>query len=734
MIESIIIKDIASFDETGINLIDLQKVNFIYGENGSGKTTISKLLFQPNIYPKNITIGWKGLLPIKTLVYNKDFRRNNFRKGKINGVFTLGQATQEEIDNIESKKKESTELKDSILKKRNTLDAQINKKESKEDDFKEEVWKIYKQYVPQFKEAFLGFQKKDTFKSQLLKVHESKKGGVLLIRELEEKANIIFGNTPSEIDLISIIDFSELTIIEENPIWKKKILGKTDVGISSLIQHLNINDWVNEGRDYLQEGEICPFCQQQTITDNFRTQLNDYFDLTFLNDTNDVQELKQQYFVLLSSIINELHKIEEIEKLNSETKLDLTDFSEKLKTIESIQSINKELVNAKIKEPSRIIDLKSTQEVVSMISIIIENTNNEIKKHNSIVVNFSKERNELIRNIWIYLVEANKDIIDTNIRSITGIQKGIDNLNKEISDLEKKYSELDKAIKELSKNVTSTQPAIDEINRILGIYGFKSFTIVPSPEINQYQIQRENGDIVESSLSEGEVTFISFLYFLQHVKGGETEEVVNEDRIVVIDDPISSLDSNVLFVVSSLLKEIIKDIKNNVGNIKQIITFTHNVYFHKEISYIDGRSSDKKGNKPYFWVLRKNRKTSIQSYNEKNPIQNSYELLWQEIQNREKISCVTVQNIMRRIIENYFKILGKYGDDDIIQKFETKEEQEICRSLLCWINDGSHCIPDDLYIEQSDLTIDSYYSVFQRIFEKMGHVEHYNMMIKNNIN
>ena len=63
---------------------------------------------------------------------------------------------------------------------------------------------------------------------------------------------------------------------------------------------------------------------------------------------------------------------------------------------------------------------------------------------------------------------------------------------------------------------------------------------------------------------------------------------------------------------------------------------------------------------------------------------------------------------MRRIIENYFKILGKYGDDDLILKFGNKEEQEICRALLCWINDGSHCIPDDLFIEEQGDTTVSY--------------------------
>ena len=67
---------------------------------------------------------------------------------------------------------------------------------------------------------------------------------------------------------------------------------------------------------------------------------------------------------------------------------------------------------------------------------------------------------------------------------------------------------------------------------------------------------------------------------------------------------------------------------------------------------------------------------------------------------------------MRRIIENYFKILGRYADDDLIKSFDNNQEQEICRSLVCWINDGSHGLPDDLYVEQQDTIIDRY-SIFR---------------------
>jgi wobble nucleotide-excising tRNase len=297
-----------------------------------------------------------------------------------------------------------------------------------------------------------------------------------------------------------------------------------------------------------------------------------------------------------------------------------------------------------------------------------------------------------------------------------------------------KYITKNSQIKEANKNVTSVQPSVDEINRTLKSYGFLNFEIVPSKaEKNQYQIQREDGSIAESTLSEGEITFITFLYFLQLAKGSTSQDSISEERILVVDDPISSLDSNVLFVASSMLKEIIKSTKRDEGNIKQLILLTHNVYFHKEVSFIDGRT--KESNDTFYWILRRNNCISeIQSFETKNPIQNSYELLWMELKNRDKSSGLTIQNTMRRIIENYFKILGKYGDDELIQKFTNHEEQEICRSLICWINDGSHSIPDDLFIEHQENTIAKYFEVFKNIFVHTKHIEHYKMMMGEHIN
>ena len=732
MINSLLIKSFACFNDEGIQIENLKKINFLYGSNASGKTTISNFIHDPSDEKySDCTIEWEGYQPISALVYNRNFRNRNFGKDDIDGVFTLGEATKEEIEIINNKEDELEDLRLDGKEKREKKEG-LEKQQAEEiERFREAAWSnYYKKYEDPFKEAFRGFLSKQSFYEKLLLDKENNDSVLRSFEELKKKATTIFGEPPQELPTLDLIEYSRLLELETEVIWAQKVVGKADVDIASLIQRLNINDWVNEGRKYMQDNDVCPFCQQQTISIDFRAKLEGYFDDAYTTSLKKINSLSEEYLSICEHLFNQLDGIEIREKDNKKSKLNVDEFTALLKTLRSKFNTNKERLGSKIKEPSRSIDLDSLNEQLKEIQSLLEESNRLISEHNQIVSNFNDEKKKLIGEVWRLVINEGETEIEVHVKKISGLRKSIEtatsNLSKAIND----YKELKKEIVELNKNVTSIQPTVDEINRTLASYGFTSFSIVPSAiDSNKYQIQRENGELAQSTLSEGEITFITFLYFLQRAKGGLTEESVNDERVLIVDDPISSLDSNVLFVVSTLIKEIIKNIREGTGVIKQILIMTHNVYFHKEVSYISGRSQIR--NNTNFWMLRKkNKTTTVQSYGMENPISTSYELLWKELIEREKNSGIAIQNIMRRIIENYFKILGKYGDDELVLMFEKSEDQEICRSLISWINDGSHSIAEDLYIEVPDDIIDRYFEVFRQIFIKTDHIGHYNMMMR----
>ncbi|MBR6658524.1 MAG: AAA family ATPase [Paludibacteraceae bacterium] len=738
MITKIELKNIVPYVE-GLTIDNLHKINYIYGANASGKTTLSHFLEQTSDEKyKDCTIEWKNGIKVETNVYNRYFRENNFGKSSIPGVFTLGQATKEEKENIDKKIVELEEIKKrGIQKNRSKEELQKNMDETV-SEFRENVWKkIFKKYENVFSSAFEGYKaSKENFRIKLCDEFSNNKSELKSFEDLKAKAEIVFKKNPISFDKVQSIEFDGIIVIENNSIWTKKVIGKSDVEISKLINRLNISDWVHEGVKHIEKDSgVCPFCQKETIDDDFRIQIEKFFDEGFITDTTTIKHLSDSYYQDFNNIISMLETIETKEKQKTETKLNLEIFSTYTNTLKNQFESNNELISSKIKEPSRGVELKSSKEQLEKIAELINQANQEIENHNYLVLNLREEKEKLKQEIWQYLIEENKEIIQAFVKKKNGLQKGIDNLEKERLELQTKYRFLDSEIKELNKNVTSVQPSVDEINKLLESYGFTNFKIVPTKtDANQYQIQRNNGENAQATLSEGEATFITLLYFLQLIKGGVSPEKVSEKRIVVIDDPISSLDSNVLFVVSSLIKEIVKDIRNGNGNIQQIIVLTHNVYFHKEISNMYIMKEHAEDMNPNYWILRKkNDKTNIIYYEQDNPIKSSYELLWRELREvhtNKNLSCITIQNVMRRILETYFKTLGGYKDDDILNRFEVQQEKEICRSLIYWINDGSHCIPDDLYVEQENDMIEKYMKVFKLIFERLGHDNHYNMMMK----
>ncbi len=742
-ISQIVLKNVATFDENGASFKDLNSINFIYGANGSGKTTNSsflKNLAENRIEDKfaNSKIEWHNSEILKIEVYNKQFKEEQFRNSQVKGIFTLGKKTNENLENIESKKESINKEKEKKIKNEERLKNLTQEKEEKEKKFTDSCWeKLYKKNEEDFKETLEGFKRKEKFKEKILKEFKNNKHNeseIVKLEKLKENIRIVFSKNQTELVPLEC-NLTDFDSVENHSIWEQKIVGSSDAIIADLIKKLSNEDWVAQGREYLsKDGNACPFCQQETITEEFKKQLESYFDTSYQESTETIKEKMEDYANRTAEMLERLDEIVKTEQNNLQTKLDTEIFKRIIETLRSKINGNRQKMHDKSKEMSRSFDLESTKNEIKEIRDLIDTANQQIANHNEMIKDIQNQKKICKEQTWKFLVNEFKSDIQKYNKKDCGLEKGINNLEKQISENQEKIKELENEIRELEKNMVSIKPIVNKINALLKGYGFTNFSLACTEDEKSYRIQRESGQLVGETLSEGEVTFITFLYYYHLTKGSLKENDISKNKVLVIDDPISSLDSNILFIVSVLVKELMKEAMKEKTNIKQVIVLTHNTYFYKEITleydlkrYHQGKYS--------FWIIRKDNNVSKIEKFEKNPVKNSYELLWQEVRlakekqaKENNISWVSLQNVMRRIIEYYFRILGgiKYND---LRCFENIEEKRVCNSFISWLNDGSHGISDDLFVQSQDTSIETYLKVFENIFKVTGHEAHYKMMM-----
>lgn len=734
-ISQISLKKVATFDENGASFENLKSINFIYGANGSGKTTTSSFLKNPaenGIEDKfaSSKIVWYNNESLKIEVYNKQFKEEQLRNSQVKGIFTLGKKTNENLEKIESKKESISKENEKKIKNEKNLQNLTQDKEKEEKDFADRCWKnLYKKNEEDFKETLEGFKRKEKFKEKILKEFENDKHNqseIVGLEKLKEKIEIVFGENQTELALLEC-DLTDFDSIENHSIWEQKIVGSGGVAIADLIKKLSNEDWVAQGREYVEDNSICPFCQKETITEEFKKQLESYFDTSYQESTDTIKKMKEDYTNKTDEALERLNEIIKTEQ----NKLDTENLKRIIETLRSKINANQQKMLDKGKEMSRSFKLDSTKNEIDAIKDLIAKANERITNHNETIKNIEKQKKSCKEQTWKFLINEFKSDIQEYNKKYCGLEKGINNLEKEISENQEKVKKLENEIKELEKNMVSIKPIVNEINTLLKGYGFTNFSLACTEDEKFYRIQREDGQLVGETLSEGEVTFITFLYYYHLAKGSLKENDISKNKVLVIDDPISSLDSNILFIVSVLVKDLMKETMEEKTNIKQIIILTHNTYFYKEITLeYDLKHYQEKYS---FWIIKKDNNVSkIKGYKE-NPIKNSYELLWQEVKQAKEnnASWVSLQNVMRRIIEYYFRILGGFKHNDSLNEcFENIEEKRVCNSFISWFNDGSHGISDDLFVQSQDTSIETYLKVFEKIFKETGHEAHYKMMMR----
>jgi len=733
MIESIRIADVATYGATNGALDGLATVNYLFGCNGSGKTTLSNLIANPSHQSFDAcSITWKDHAPLQALVYNRDFVDKNFSPSVgLKGIFNLGETNvKAALDIAEEKRKREghKQKRDKLTKTLNgDVEAGTKGKETEATELKaafaDRCWLTFKKFDPEFKAAFAFYGVRSVtmrFCEQVLLQSANNTADLLPLDDLKSKAETVFESSPQEVNAFPVLSMAGLDALEANKILGRAVLGREDVTVARMISRLQNSDWVKAGLPFMEGNHgDCPFCQQRAPA-KLKQDLEAYFDDAFETDTKAISDLITDYAIETSKIQAVLAGILD----TPSTYIDRERLLSSQRLFDTLVELNKTRLINKSKEPSSTTRLEAHRPALHEAQEAIRSANTAIARHNLMVSDLGRERTSLIAQVWKFLLEEELKSDLANYQRLAGaLDAAIVSLKEKIIGLTEDIDLSDAAIAALEKANTNTKQAVDRINDNLRWFGFKSFSI-KQVEGNQYKLVRADGSEAMHSLSEGEKTFVTFLYFIELVWGSDESSGVNNERIVVFDDPVSSLDSDVLFIVSTLIRKVVAEARNG-GLVKQVFILTHNVYFHKEVTFRGAKSSDT--STETYWVIRKPDLFSEVHRHATNPIKTSYELLWHEVRAPDRNST-TIQNALRRILENYFKILGGVPLDDLIAEFDG-HHKAVCKALLSWTNDGSHSVEDDVFFTAGEVSVDTYLDVFRMVFEKSENEGHYKLMM-----
>lgn len=732
------IKEIATFDNEHGHIGNLNKLNFFYGSNGSGKTTISRVLNQKEDYPES-TITWENKESGNIIVYNLDFVKKNFSTSTIPGIYTMGEEsieTEKQIEELREKYREKIAEKQKILNdipEEKIQEYFFNKENACRRHYEEVCWKLKESVKGTELEEFIAGYKSSKFKlfSKLLDDSLSNHGDIWTKEQLISYMKQMKQAEVSKVSLIIPVQVNGLQVIEKSTIFNESVVGKSNSTIGTLIEKIGNGQWVLKGKEFIEKSKgKCPFCQQE-LPDGFSKALEDYFDHTYTEKVGLIAQYADMYAEKTKELLTQIDNL--ISLPEPQNKYINTEDIKKIQTeIASLFDDNQNKISEKVQTPGNVIALQSSKSLIRKINKLIEETNERIVKYND-----SIDKPQKVDNIdsifWRYAAsQFEKDINNYN-KEIAKLNDNCKKLQNQVKKLNSELSEITLKGKELQKHRVSIRPTVDKINQVLKSFGFTNFSMQVTSEDDEthYQIVRADGTLAKETLSEGEANFITFLYFYFSLDGTMSTAGTLGEKVIVIDDPVSSLDSNVLYIVSTLVKGICKDkILQQDSGFTQLLLFTHNVYFYHELTA--NPLKNWRGKISYYIIRKINNISSIEHFGH-SPIKTTYQMMWELVKKASddisRVDRIALLNVMRRILEYYFKTLGNLVNNDVYDKING-EDRFICHSLLALENSQSHGFIDDTVNSTPDEdTLRRYLVVFRKIFEVHGSLSHYNMMM-----
>lgn len=724
------LKNVTSYQKDNFTILNLgKKINLLYGQNGSGKSTISNYFYDTKNEDYN-NCECSLFDDFRPLVYNSRFIEDNFyntREQK--GVFTL---SKENAD-IEKHLLEKEEIKKNLTKqfkeKRELATKLMQEKIRKENECADAVW-IKTEHVRAsdlraLMRGLLGSKK--SFFSHVMKTPRLPAINLNLLTEEYSKLLRHKNNEIPEITQLLKYEISE----GNRNLLATPVIDQSNSYLSETIKKLKNLDWVKKGKESYLNGQTCPFCQEKTINIEFSNAIEAIFDESYSKIISQISQIKTAYESATKNIFNNLSQeilaCELISQQEKDTSISI------IAALELLCNKNIEKISNKIHNPSAIVSFEIDIANETKLTNNINRYNDKIKEINIKVRKFKESENTIRSKIW----GAIRDLCDLDFESLSKFEENNNNkleeLKLETAEIVNKGKINSQEITELRSQISNIDSTIDSINlqlKNLGIFGFSIKKHTKSED--KYIICRidttEHQDVYKS-LSEGEKTLITFLYFLECCKGKtDKEDSDTRNSLIVIDDPISSLSQNYVYDIASMIHhQIIKEPSNS-----KIVILTHNLYFFHELIKLAPKSKEDKIFKRDYQLNRITKNEySIITKIEKSSVQNEYQSLWQILKDAKlgKINKIIIPNIMRNILEYYFAFVHRTDrlQAELLQLANDDGNNDF-KAFYRYINRGSHS--DAINItDMGDIEPEKYIEQLKIIFSMTGHEKHYLKMM-----
>lgn len=560
--------------------LELRRYNLIYGFNGSGKSTLSRLFASLQagvIHPKlpegcsfEVTLddGTDFGCPSKLagleqrlLVFNADYVEQNLQwtEGRASPVFFIGADQAEaaaELAKIEGQITTQAAAKTA---------AETAEKAAEKGfaGFKRDRAKLTASHL------HLGGRKYEAL--ALAKDYEAwKTEGATLLSDADFKAAEDTRRLDEPMPRLNPLKF-ETSSVETAYQFIREICSQslTTVALEEVQRFPDILLWLKQGQEFHQANglQYCLYCGN-TITGERKALLASAFD----NQVDEFVERLAKTADRLQSLITTLIQLEDaipaphalVTELRADFKNTRDQLGSEVRLVRAYLSALQDVLAHKRERPATPADMSEVapqSDVASAakgLAQTIEAANAAIAAHNLVVENFAKHKEEAEFAIRKHFIADCREEYANYARELDDAKKNFATANEEFDQLTNTANQLRQQIKEHG-------PAAGTINKLIASYlGHQELTIHPVEQ--GYQLQR-HGQPIRGVPSEGEKTAIAISYFLSSI---EAEGRRLKDLIVVVDDPVSSLDSKALNYACAL-------VRSRLTGAGQLFVLTHNL-------------------------------------------------------------------------------------------------------------------------------------------------------------